>query len=153
MSWLTDMAMKYPLGSFPRFPHQQRRADARRQRAMENSIATKQAQARHHLDCEKAVYDALAEFVPTISVLCEEGIPVLVDLKARMARIKRKHDAGERVYYAYLGETFQIFCRGTGLSPEVDKMSPEELKEFAENFGRTRWEESIRNGDGKIVFN
>jgi len=144
--------MKYPLGSFSRFPHQQRRAYARRQRAIENSAATHHAQFRHHLEIEKAVYIAMDEFLPTMSVRTDEGIPVLAEMKVRMTRIKRKHDAEKRVYYAYLGETFQFFSRIIALSPEVDKMSHEDLKEFIERFGGTLWTESVQHSDGKIAF-
>ncbi len=38
--------MSYPLGSFPRFGHQERWAQERRQRAIVNSIATRQARKR-----------------------------------------------------------------------------------------------------------
>ena len=92
------------------------------------------------------------EFLPTMSVRTDEGIPVLAEMKVRMTRIKRKHDAEKRVYYAYLGETFQFFSRIIALSPEVDKMSHEDLKEFIERFGGTLWTESVQHSDGKIAF-
>ncbi|MCC6354951.1 MAG: hypothetical protein IT577_13765 [Verrucomicrobiae bacterium] len=39
--------MDYPLGTFPRFGHQERWAHARRERAISNSIATRRWQAFH----------------------------------------------------------------------------------------------------------
>lgn len=41
--------MNYPLGSFPRFGHQERWANERRERAIANSIATRQAMAARNL--------------------------------------------------------------------------------------------------------
>ena len=41
--------MDYPLGSFPRFGHQERWANERRERAIANSIATRQAMAARNL--------------------------------------------------------------------------------------------------------
>lgn len=40
-------------------------------------------------------------------------------------RIKRKHDAGRRVYFRYLGETLQLFCRNTALTQVVESIQPE----------------------------
>jgi hypothetical protein len=54
--------MTYPLGSFPRFGHQQRWADERRSRAMLNSILTRQAQAEEHFMNEVALYELLEKF-------------------------------------------------------------------------------------------
>jgi hypothetical protein len=50
----TNHAMTYPLGSFPRFGHQQRWALGRGNRAILNSILTRQTIAAEHLRKERS---------------------------------------------------------------------------------------------------
>jgi len=58
--------MSYPLGSFPRFGHQERWAQERRQRAIANSIATRQAQKRARVlreACEILAFKNVTEWI------------------------------------------------------------------------------------------
>lgn len=57
------------------------------------------------------------------------------EILKRMARIKRKHDAGQRVYFRYLGETPQLFCRNTALTQSLEGLGPERLAQIAEDLG------------------
>jgi hypothetical protein len=127
--------MNYPLGSFPRFGHQERWANGRRQRATENSIATRQAEAQRNLMVEKEFVLMLDEYVQTMQPQCPQTRAMADEILKRMDRIKRKHEAGERVYYRYLGETLQLFCRSTGTSKLLEGLSPEKLARVAENLG------------------
>ena len=56
--------MSYPLGSFPRYCHQERWAQERRQRAIANSIATRQANKRFRVLREEAGLFAFKEVLP-----------------------------------------------------------------------------------------
>jgi hypothetical protein len=127
--------MNYPLGSFPRFGHQETWALERRQRAIDNSIATRQAMAEHNLMVEREFFGVLDGYVqkmePNCAVTCAKADEIL----KRMARIKRKHDSGQRVYFRYLGETLQLFCRSTGLTDSLEGLGHEKLARVAEAMG------------------
>jgi hypothetical protein len=56
--------MSYPLGSFPRYAHQERWAQERRDRAIANSIATRQAKKRYRVLREEAGLFAFKEVLP-----------------------------------------------------------------------------------------
>ena len=128
--------MDYPLGSFPRFGHQERWAIERRQRAIENSVATRQAMAARNLMVEREFYDVLDGYVQSMRPNCPETRAMADGILKRMARIKRKHDAGQRVYFRYLGETLQLFCRNTALTQSLEGLGPERLAQIAEDLGQ-----------------
>ena len=127
--------MDYPLGSFPRFGHQETCANERRERAVANSIATRQAMAARKLMVEQEVYLMLDEYVQKMQPNCPQTRAMADAILKRMARIKRKHEAGKRVYFRYLGETLQLFCRSTGTTDELEGLAPERLAQIAENLG------------------
>lgn len=127
--------MDYPLGSFRRFGHQERWAIERRQRAIENSIATRQAVAARNLMVEREVYLMLDEYVQQMQPKCPQTRAMADEILKRMNRIKRKHDAGQRVYFRYLGETLQLFCRSTGTTDSLEGLAPERLAQIAEDLG------------------
>jgi hypothetical protein len=58
------LIMSYPLGSFPRYGHQERWAQERRERAIANSIATRQAKKRCRVLREEAGLFAFKEVLP-----------------------------------------------------------------------------------------
>jgi hypothetical protein len=127
--------MDYPLGSFPRFGHQERWAIERRQRAIENSIASRQAAAARRLMVEQEVYLMLDEYVQKMQPKCPQTRAMADEILKRMNRIKRKHEAGQRVYFRYLGETLQLFCRSTGTTDALEGLAPERLAQIAEDLG------------------
>jgi len=131
--------MDYPLGTFPRFGHQERLAQGRRERASRNSAATRQAQARYELAIEGEVLVSMEEVILTATANCPEGEADLEEIKRRLDKIRIKHDAGRRVYYAYLGETFQYFCRITGMSAEVQAFDCGRATSFVRAFGEERY--------------
>ena len=127
--------MNYPLGSFPRFGHQQRWANERRQRAIENSIATRQADAQHKLFVEIELFLMLDEYVQKMQPQCPQTLAMANEIHKRMNHIKRKHEAGERVYFRYLGETLQLFSRSTETTTSLEGLPPHRLAQVAENIG------------------
>ncbi len=56
--------MSYPLGSFPRYGHQERWAQERCERAIANSIATRQAKKRYRVFLEESGFIAFKEVLP-----------------------------------------------------------------------------------------
>jgi hypothetical protein len=62
----------YPLGSFPRFGHQERWAHEQRERAIANSIATRQAMAARNLMVEREFYGMLDGYVQSLRPNCAE---------------------------------------------------------------------------------
>ena len=118
--------MEYPLGSFPRFGYQESAAEERRERG----LATRRARAQGHLRKEREILLAMEQVISTATANNAEGVTVLQDMKRRLARIRQKHDAGQRVYYTHIGKTFQHFCRITGMSDEVPKFNRERMNRF-----------------------
>ena len=139
--------MDYPLGSFPRFGHQGRWAIERRQRAIENSVATRQAMAARNLMVEREFYDMLDGYVQSMRPNCPETRAMAGEILKRMARIRRKHNAGERVYFRYLGETLQLFCRNTALTQSLEGLSPERLSQIAEDLGEQFCAKKLASND------
>lgn len=131
--------MNYPLGTFPRFGHQERWAQERRARASQNSAATRQAQAQYELAIEGEVLLSMEEVILTATANSPEGEAGLEEIKRRLDKIRIKHDAGQRVYYACLGETFQYFCRITGMSAEVQAFDCGRAASFVRVFGEERY--------------
>lgn len=119
--------MKYPLGSFPRFAHQQRWADERRQRAISNSIATRRAMAEHHLRLEMEFCDEMRIHAQTLraqKVIKEDRI---AEADRMLEAIRLKHATGKRVYYRTLIDTLLFFCKIMAICPELKRKSHEEL--------------------------
>jgi hypothetical protein len=139
--------MDYPLGSFPRFGHQERWAIERRQRAIENSIASRQAAAARKLMVEREVYLMLDEYVQGMRPNCAETRAMADEILKRMARIKRKHEAGQRVYLRYLGKTLQLFCRNTALTQSLEGLGPERLAQIAEDLGEEYYAKKFASND------
>lgn len=139
--------MDYPLGSFPRFGHQERWAIERRQRAIENSVATRQAMAARNLMVEREFYDVLDGYVQSMRPNCPETRAMAGEILKRMARIKRKHEAGQRVYFRYLGETLQLFCRNTALTQSLEGLGPERLAQIAEDLGEEYYAKKFASKD------
>jgi hypothetical protein len=139
--------MDYPLGSFPRFGHQERWANERRERAIANSIASRQAAAARNLAVEREVYLMLDGYVQSMRPNCPETRAMADEILKRIARIKRKHDAGQRVYFRYLGETLQIFCRHTALTQSLEGLGPERLAQIAEGLGQEYYAKKFASND------
>lgn len=139
--------MNYPLGSFPRFGHQETWANERRERAIANSIATRQAMAARNLMVEREVYLMLDEYVQSMRPNCPETRAMADEILKRMSRIKRKHDVGQRVYFRYLGETLQLFCRNTALTESLEGLGPERLAQIAENLGEEYYAKRFASND------
>jgi hypothetical protein len=127
--------MNYPLGSFPRFGHQETWALERRERAIDNSIAARQAMSEHNLMVEREFFGVLDGYVQKMEPNCAVTRAKADEILKRMARIKRKHDSGQRVYFRYLGETLQSFCRSTGLTDSLEGLEHEKLARVAELMG------------------
>lgn len=81
----------------------------------------------------------MEEVILTATPNCNEGEAALAEIKRRLKNIRLKHDAGRRVYYAHLGETFQFFCRITGINAEVPDLDREKIKPFVQAFGEVRY--------------
>jgi hypothetical protein len=133
----------YPLGSFPRYGHQERWANERRERA----IATRQAMAARNLVVEREFYDMLDGYVQSMRPNCPETRAMADEILKRMARIERKHDAGQRVYFRYLGETMQLFCRNTALTQSLEGLGPERLAQIAEDLGQEYYAKKFASND------
>jgi len=142
-----NSTMNYPLGSFPRFGHQERWANGRRERAIANSIATRQAMAARNLMVERELYDLLDGYVQSMRPNCPETRGMADEILKRMARIKRKHDADQRVYFRYLGETLQLFCRNTALTQSLEGLGPERLAQIAEDLGQEYYAKKFASND------
>jgi len=130
-----SLTMNYPLGSFPQFGYQASWAAERRERAIANSIATRQANAFYNLRIEAAFFNLLNSSSETMTPLSPEAEVVVGDFKFRMARIRRKLESGKRVYYRYLAETLVLFCDICGINPELKKMSDDALVEMVRRLG------------------
>jgi hypothetical protein len=120
--------MTYPLGSFPRFGHQSRWASERRNRAILNSILTRQAMAEEHLTKEMALYEIFCEILQGITANTEEVEQQLAEIGLRLESIRRRHDSRRRVYYGVLGEILLFFCDAMGTHPELRSKDREEMK-------------------------
>jgi len=127
--------MNYPLGSFPQYGYQASRAAERRERAIANSIATRQANAFYNLQIEAAFFNLLDSSYEEMTPLSPEAEVVVGDFMFRMARIRRKLESGNRVYYRYLAETLVIFCDICGISPELKEMSDDALIDMVRRLG------------------
>lgn len=125
--------MPYPLGSFPRYGHQQRWASARRERAINNSIVTRQARAYEHLQTEIAFYNVLCGFADTMKANNAEGEMLISQFQERLRSIHRKLSVGKRVYYRKLTETLLFCCEITGSYPELKDMTQYQLEAIVEN--------------------
>jgi hypothetical protein len=139
--------MDYPLGSFPRFGHQVRWANERRERAIANSIASRQATAARHLAVEREFCDMLDQYVQSMRPNCPETRAMAHEILKRMARTKRKHGAGQRVYFRYLGETLQLFCRNTALTRSLEGLGPERFAQIAEDLGQEYYAKKFASND------
>lgn len=125
--------MTYPLGSFPRFGHQERWASERRDRAMVNSILTRQADAEEHLRKEIALQDILSQLLNSMSSNTTEGQQELDEWKSRLESIRLRHDSGKRVYYRKLIEVLLFFSNATSTHPELKGMSHDDHKRMIED--------------------
>lgn len=123
--------MTYPLGSFPRFGHQARWASERRNRAIMNSIFTRQMMAEEHLQKEIALHEVFCLKLQSANFLDEESQRELDEIDQRLKSIHRRHEAGKRVYYRLLTEIMVYFCEDN--YPELKDMSQERLKLIAED--------------------
>lgn len=128
-------SMSYPLGSFPRFAHQENWASERRERAIHNSIVTRKNEAHRHLEAEKKVCRLLEEIYSGLKPTCPEGEAFIRDLHNRIERIRHYHDQGMRVYYSYLGETMQKLCIHSGFPSGVNDFSKKQLEAFVMDLG------------------
>jgi hypothetical protein len=120
--------MTYPLGSFPRFGHQARWASERRNRAILNSIFTRQMMAEEHLTKEMALYDIFCEILQGMTANTEEGEQQLAEIGLRLESIRRRHEDRRRVYYGVLGEILLFFCDVLGTYPELKDKDREGMK-------------------------
>lgn len=127
----TEIAMTYPLGSFPRFGHQQRRANVRRQRGIE----TRQSLARQYLSIEQNFCEVLRIQLQNAKVLNSEGEALIAELDRRLESFRRKHEAGRRVYFKSLVDTLLFFCASAGIHPELKQKTQEELALIVESIG------------------
>jgi hypothetical protein len=130
--------MKYPLGSFPRFAHQQRWADERRQRAISNSIATRRAMAERHLCLEMEFYEEMrihAQTMQAQKVVKEERI---AEAERMLESIRLKHAAGKRVYYRALIDALLFFCEIMGICPDLKHKSHDELVSLVQTMALNR---------------
>lgn len=120
--------MSYPLGSFPRFAHQDKWASERRARASHNSAVTRQIEARRHLNAEIKACGKLQELIDDFTAGNPEGEQVIQGLRRRVDRIKSHHQQGERIYYAYLGETLRRISLYHPHISKVRNLSKDELE-------------------------
>ena len=127
--------MPYPLGSFPRYGYQARKAANRREVAQAHSASTLRAKAQYELTIEEAVYKYLDVFLTGATPKNQEGANALEELRARMERTLRYHDSGRRVYYKFLGETLSLAFTCTGIGSQFENCSIEKLKQVTRDLG------------------
>ena len=143
--------MSYPLGSFPRFGHQQRWADERRQRAITNSILTRRARAEEHRETEMAFCQELLKQSVTFKANSPEGERLITEFHRKMHRIQRIHAKGKRVYYQRLIDLLLWVCEMSGIHPELkekDKDYMEALIEgMADNFREDPWKRALESAE------
>ena len=96
---------------------------------------------------EQEVYLMLDEYVQKMQPKCPQTRAMANEILNRMNRIKRKHDAGQRVYFRYLGETLQLFCRNTALTQSLEGLSPERLAQIAEDLGEEYYAKKFASYD------
>jgi hypothetical protein len=49
----------------------------------------------------------------------------------------------QRVYFRYLGETLQLFCRSTGTTDALEDLAPDRLAQIAEDLGEEYYSRKI----------
>jgi len=125
--------MKYPLGSFPRYPHQSRRAAERRERAIANSIAARRQKAHYYLRAEAAFYNHLIQFTNGLHATTPEGEQFIEQLNGRLLRIKTKLEQGHRVYFRKLGCLLRDVVVNADICQEIHNLSDKELADLAHN--------------------
>lgn len=125
--------MSYPLGSFPRFGHQQRWANERRNRAIQNSILTRQADAAQHLAREIALYEIFCKLLQASTPSNEEGERYIAEISHKLESIRRRHESQHRVYYGILGNILRFFCDAMGKHPEMKDKDREGMKRVLED--------------------
>ena len=96
---------------------------------------------------EYIVYLMLDEYVQGMRPNCAETRAMADEILKRMARIKRKHDASQRVYFRYLGETLQLFCRNTALTQSLEGLGPERLAQIAKDLGEEYYAKKFASND------
>ena len=141
--------MPYPLGSFPRFGHQQRWADERRQRAILNSILTRRAQAEEHLETEMAFCQELLKQSATFKANNAEGVRLIADFHRKLNRIQRIHAKGKRVYYQRLIDLLLWVCEMSGIHPELKEKDKDYMvaiiEGMADNYRDEVWKTALEN--------
>lgn len=125
--------MGYPLGSFPRFGHQERWAQERRQRAIANSIANRQARANLELNIEIAFYNWFTSIPLTPNN--EAGRRHIASINKSADAIREKLEKGERVYFKRLGKLLQNVGKRSGRFPELLTMDDRQLADVAREIG------------------
>ena len=125
--------MDYPLGSFPRYGHQTRRAEERRQRAIWNSIVTRKNRAHYYLRAEAAFYNYLLEITNGAKAKSPAAQLFLDDLNARLFRVRTKLEQGHRVYFRRLGCILRDFVVQGGICEEIHQYSDKQLADLAHN--------------------
>ncbi|MCF7673710.1 MAG: hypothetical protein K9N23_01370 [Akkermansiaceae bacterium] len=138
--------MIHPLGSFPRFGHQERWARERRVRAIANSILTRQANAEYNLHKEIAFHDLLQRLAQGMHALSDKGERQIAELTARLDAVRRHHEAGRRVYFGKLAGLLLDYCEVTGSHPELREMSRDHLKRTVENLAFMHMQGSPSSG-------
>lgn len=125
--------MDYPLGTFPRYGHQIRRAAERRERAIHNSIVTRQAQAHYYLRAEAAFYNFIIEYTNSLEAKSPGGQVFIDELNSRLLRVKQKLEQGQRVYFRRLGIILRDVAVRTGTCREIHDFDDKQLADLAHN--------------------
>ena len=120
--------MTHSLGSFPRFGHQDRWAFERRNRAILNSILTRQLMAEEHLAKEMALYEIFCELLQATMANNEEGERQIAEIVRKLEFIRRRHESRRRVYYGVLGEILIFFCDAMDKRPDLKDLGRERMK-------------------------
>lgn len=128
--------MNYPLGSFPRFAHQERRAQERRARAIISSAITRRNHAAYYLEVEIAFFNWLIELVNPITSNTEKGARILAAIKKQLLNIKTKLESGKRVYFKCLGRILHSIAVNGNVFPNLHHLDNAALAEVAENIGK-----------------
>lgn len=128
--------MEYPLGSFPRFGHQERWAQERRARAIANSAISRRNKAAYHLNVEIAFFNWLLQLSNSMTSQTEEGAKTVLAIQQKVADIRAKLESGRRVYFKPLGSILHTIAVSTNTFPFLHNADEKTLAKTAENIGR-----------------
>ena len=107
------MMPHYPLGSFPRFGHQERWAEERRARAIANSIIARRRKATSKLNVEIALFNWFLEVRQELLPKTAKGQKVVNGIDKKLLAISAKLENGQRVYFKCFANILRTIASST----------------------------------------